>query len=71
MTTQNPLFLNAAQVAERLGISVGTLAKMRLSGAEPLYAMLGRRVVYRPEDVEAWITTNTFRSTSEYPANRD
>lgn len=66
MTTSNPIVLNAGQVADRLGLSPSTLAKMRLSGDGPPYAKLGRRVVYRPEDIEAWIAANQFRSTSEY-----
>jgi predicted DNA-binding transcriptional regulator AlpA len=66
MTTQNPIVLNASQVAEKLGLSTSTLAKMRLSGDGPPYAKLGRRVVYRPDDIDAWIASNRFRSTSEY-----
>lgn len=70
MSTQNPLVLNASQVAERLGLSVSTLAKMRLSGVGPTYSKLGRRVVYRLEDLESWIVKNRFQSTSEYPTKR-
>ncbi|MAZ03669.1 MAG: hypothetical protein CMN56_11080 [Sneathiella sp.] len=66
MTTHNPIVLNAGQVAEQLGLSESTLAKMRLSGDGPPYSKLGRRVVYRPEDIDAWIASNSFRSTSEY-----
>lgn len=66
MNTNNPIVLNAGQVAEQLGLSESTLAKMRLSGGGPAYSKLGRRVVYRPEDIDAWIASNQFRSTSEY-----
>ena len=66
MTTHNPIVLNAGQVAERLGLSTSTLAKMRLSGDGPAYSKLGRRVVYRPEDIDAWIASKRFRCTSEY-----
>ena len=66
MTTNIPLVLNAAQAASRLGLSVSTLAKLRLSGAGPAYSKLGRRVVYRLEDLEAWIVANRYQSTSEY-----
>jgi len=68
MTLQNPIVLNAEQVAERLGLSISTLAKMRLYGSGPAYSKLGRRVVYRPEDLENWINANRFGSTSEYPS---
>ncbi|MBO6540323.1 MAG: helix-turn-helix domain-containing protein [Rhizobiaceae bacterium] len=70
MTSQSPLVLSAGQVAERVGLSLSTLAKMRLSGDGPHYAKLGRRVVYRPEDIDTWIASNRFRSTSEYGSNR-
>lgn len=66
MTIYNPIVLNTGQVAERLGLSESTLAKMRLSGDGPPYSKLGRRVVYRPEDIDAWIASNRFSSTSEY-----
>lgn len=70
MTIQNPLVLNAAQAAERLGLSTSTLAKLRLYGTGPTYSKLGRRVVYQPDDLEAWILANRFQSTSEYPSKR-
>ncbi len=66
MTTQNPLVLNAGETAKRLGLSISTLAKMRLYGTGPVYSKLGRRVVYRLEDLERWIEQNRFQSTSEY-----
>ena len=68
MTTEIQIVLSAEQVAERLGLSTSTLAKMRLSGGGPAYSKLGRRVVYRPVDIDAWVHANQFRSTSEYPA---
>jgi predicted DNA-binding transcriptional regulator AlpA len=68
MTDGIPLVLCAEEAADSVGLSVSTLAKMRLSGEGPTYSKLGRRVVYRPEDLESWIASNRFRSTSEYPA---
>ena len=68
MTTINPLVIDAGETAKLLGLSTSTLAKMRLYGTGPAYSKLGRRVVYRLEDLEAWITANRFQSTSEYPA---
>jgi len=66
MKSENPIVIGADKVAELLGLSKSTLAKMRLSGNGPVYSKLGRRVVYRPEDVDAWIASRRFRSTSEY-----
>lgn len=70
MTTHNPIVLNADQVALRIGLSTSTLAKMRLSGDGPSYSKLGRRVVYRPEDIDSWISSNQVRSTSEYGSSK-
>lgn len=71
MTMENLIVLSADQVAERLGLSVSTLAKMRLSGDGPAYAKLGRRVVYRPEDIDTWVASKRYRSTSEYGRRHD
>lgn len=68
MAIDNPLVLDATETAKRLGLSTSTLAKMRLYGTGPAFSKLGRRVVYRLVDLEAWIATNRFRSTSEYPS---
>jgi predicted DNA-binding transcriptional regulator AlpA len=70
MTPENQTVLNAAQVSERLGLSISTLAKMRLYGSGPAYSKLGRRVVYRPVDLETWVAANRFQSTSEYSSGR-
>ena len=67
---QNPLVLDAGETARRLGLSISTLAKMRLYGTGPVYSKLGRRVVYRLEDLESWIEANRFQSTSDYPAKQ-
>lgn len=70
MTTNTPLVLDAAQAASRLDLSVSTLAKLRLSGTGPAYSKLGRRVVYRPDDLDAWVAANRHQSTSEYTLPR-
>ena len=41
------------------------LAKMRLNGNGPIYCKLGRRVVYRRADLEAWLQSRTTRDTSD------
>lgn len=58
--------ISAEDAATKLNISPSTLAKMRLSGSSPRYIKLGRRVAYRPSDLERWITEQSFSSTSEY-----
>jgi len=63
--TQIPTVLGAREAAEVLGLSQSTLAKLRLTGSGPTYCKLGRRVVYRPEDLSTWIADHRRRSTSE------
>jgi predicted DNA-binding transcriptional regulator AlpA len=64
MTNSNPS-LSPDAAAEFLGLASSTLAKMRLSGNGPLYCKLGRRVVYRKEDLEAWRESRVVRNTSD------
>ena len=59
------LVLDARRAAQQLGLSTSTLAKLRLSGDGPAYCKLGRRVVYRPEDLTEWLSTRRRRSTSD------
>jgi predicted DNA-binding transcriptional regulator AlpA len=47
--------LNEQELAERLGISRKTLQKWRSLGIGPAYLKLGAKVVYRVEDIEAYI----------------
>ena len=59
----------SAQVASRfVGLSESTLAKLRLNGNGPVYCKLGRRVVYRPVDLEQWLQSRTARDTSDADA---
>lgn len=58
--------ISAEAAARLLNISPSTLAKMRLSGTSPRYVKLGRRVAYKPADIEAWVEAQSFNSTAEY-----
>ena len=68
MTTNNHNTLPAREAAKTLGLASSTLAKLRLSGNGPVYCKLGRRVVYRREDLEAWLETRVARDTSDADA---
>jgi excisionase family DNA binding protein len=63
--TTIPVVLPASEAARALSLSQSTLAKLRLSGKGPAYCKLGRRVVYRRADLEAWLEKNRRRSTSD------
>ena len=68
MTTNNSITLTAGEAADVLGLAPSTMAKLRLSGNGPVYCKLGRRVVYRREDLEAWLETRVARNTSDADA---
>jgi excisionase family DNA binding protein len=68
MTTSDPITLTASEAARVLGLAQSTLAKLRLSGNGPIYCKLGRRVVYRREDLEAWLESRVAHNTSDADA---
>lgn len=60
--------VNSAEAANRLGIRVQTLRKWRYLGTGPRYIRYGGlrgRVVYRPEDLEAFLEGRIFNNTTE------
>jgi predicted DNA-binding transcriptional regulator AlpA len=58
-------YLTQQEVADHLRLSPRTLERHRLTGTGPKFVKIGRRVVYRRQDIEAWAGANTFGSTSE------
>jgi predicted DNA-binding transcriptional regulator AlpA len=60
--------LPSRDAARMVGLSESTLAKLRLNGNGPVYCKLGRRVVYRPADLEQWLESRTARDTSDADA---
>lgn len=50
--------------AHYVGLSTSTLEKLRLTGDGPEYIKLGRAVIYKPDDLDAWIEGNRRKSTS-------
>lgn len=64
---------NPNEAATYCGVSRSFLAKRRLYGDGPKYIKVGRRkVVYRREDLDAWLAERVRCSTSEVgvPAER-
>src|SRR6185437_6588026 len=60
--------LTQQEAADETRLSERTLERHRLAGTGPKFVRLGRRVLYRREDVEAWIASNICRSNSEADA---
>ena len=58
-------FLPQQEASAFLRLSERTLERHRIAGTGPKFVRLGRRIVYRRADLEAWADENTFRSTSE------
>lgn len=53
---QNDEILSAAEVADILGVSLGTMYTMRVRGIGPAGWHRGKRLAYRRSDVEAFLT---------------
>jgi hypothetical protein len=47
--------LTPEQAAERIGLSYGRLAKLRMTGEGPAFLKIGRKIMYRPDDIERWL----------------
>ena len=58
-------YLRVWQAAEYLGCAASTLNKMRVSGNGPPFGHVGRTVVYRQHDLDAWVEKSIRLSTSE------
>lgn len=57
------VLLSNSQAARRLGVSAHYLDAMRYRGAGPAYVRLsGRRVMYDPNALEAWIASRTIEA---------
>ena len=59
-----PRYLRTPEAARFVGLSIRTLEKHRIYGTGPRYSKLGGRVVYRIEDLQAWVDGAVRASTS-------
>ena len=60
-----PRYLRTQEAARFLGLSPRTMEKHRTYGTGPRYSKLGGRVVYRVDDLQAWVAKGTKASTSD------
>ena len=60
-----PRCLRTPEAARFLGLSGRTLEKHRTYGTGPRYSKLGGRVVYRLDDLQAWVERGAKASTSD------
>jgi predicted DNA-binding transcriptional regulator AlpA len=61
----NARLLDTTQVAELCGLSARTLEAYRRTGEGPRFVKFGRRALYAPEDVAAWVESRKRTSTRE------
>ena len=62
-----PLAMTPKQVSQHYpALTEGFLEKLRMRGNGPAYSKPSRsRVIYRPEDISAWLDASRVNSTSE------
>ncbi|QUD90421.1 helix-turn-helix transcriptional regulator [Phenylobacterium montanum] len=65
-----PRCLRTPEAARFLGLSGRTLEKHRTYGTGPRYSKIGGRVVYRIEDLQAWVDRGAKSSTSDETGQR-
>jgi len=58
-------YVGTEAAAQYLNLSNRWLEKLRIIGGGPCYFKLGRRCVYRYEDLDAWVESNRRHSTSD------
>ena len=58
-------YLRTPEAARFVGLSGRTLEKHRTYGTGPRYSKLGGRVVYRLDDLQAWVDLGAKASTSD------
>lgn len=54
--------------AERTGLAVATLEKLRCTGRGPRFAKIGRSVRYRVMDLDEWVAAHLVANTSQSTA---
>ena len=65
-----PRYLRTPEAARIVGLSLRTLEKHRIYGTGPRYSKIGGRVVYRQEDLHAWVEAGAKASTSDPGSTR-
>jgi hypothetical protein len=62
-----PRYLSPQQVEELYSIPVGSLGNLRCQKRGPKYFRCGRKVLYRVEDLEAWVMRNPVITIDSLP----
>lgn len=59
-------YLNTKELAKHIKTSPRTLERWRTEGQGPKYYKLGRKVIYKSDDVIAYLESNKYSHTSQY-----
>ena len=65
VSTLPAAILTPPEAARYIGLAVATLAKARCWGGGPFFIKLGRRVGYRRQDLDAWLSARRAQNTSD------
>ena len=60
-----PAIMRPEDAARFLTLKKQRLARLRFEGSGPAFVKVGRSVLYRRDDLEAWLTACRRRSTSD------
>ena len=63
-----PCYLRTPDASRFVGLSIRTLEKHRIYGTGPRYSKLGGRVVYRVDELQAWVESGARAHTSDTTA---
>jgi hypothetical protein len=58
-------YLTTRQAALDFNLSTSWLSKLRLTGNGPTYCKVGKRILYRRDEIQRWIDSHSRKSTSE------
>lgn len=61
----NEIPVDTRGAAKLVSLSESFLNKRRSSGDGPPYIQAGRRILYRPRDLRAWLASRVRKSTSD------
>jgi predicted DNA-binding transcriptional regulator AlpA len=62
--------LNNRKAALYLGCSESMLNKLRVTGGGPVFIKIGAMIGYRKSSLDIWTRERSFRSTTEFEAQR-
>ncbi len=57
--------LTQQRLSDLIDVSGRTLERWRVEGSGPVFCRAGRKVLYRLEDVDAWLIASRRKSTCE------